>query len=183
MQSITSNNGGENSVLKIILCPVLICLCGYVGYILGKRFKNRVTQLELCELMLLKIKVYVECENIKTSEILRRLAESESLRPLTFIKLCNERLKENKNFPDMWCESLNSTKNELALKNDDYTLLKQLSEVIGSYDIDGVKNSIVVIMSEIKLRQKNAITENGTMGNLCKKLGVLTGLGVAIILI
>lgn len=170
-------------MIKILLCPILIFIGGYIGFRLARRYKNRVDELTKCELMLNKIRVYIEYENIKTSEVLSRLYMSESLEPLTFIKICHEKLKNDNNFPLMWNKSLLESKSTLSLKEEDYALLRQLSEIIGSCDANGVKNSIEVIQCELKDRIAGALEQNSVTGNLCKKLGVLSGIATAIILI
>lgn len=169
--------------MKIFLLLIIVLLCGYMGFYLAKKYSARVKLLELCELMLIKIKVYIECENMKTAEIITRLADGDSLRQLSFLKKCADKLAVNKNFPLMWCESLDEASAELALTREDFDILKQLAEVVGVCDSAGVADSIEVLRCEIEQVKEQATLLNQTTGSLCRKLGVLAGVAVGIILI
>ena len=168
---------------KLILCPMLICIGCYIGFYISHRFQSRVKQLELCDLLFQRIKVYLEYEKTPTKTLINRLASSESFIELTFIKRCNEKLETNKNFPEVWKLSLDESKSELALTKEDYEPLKQLSEIIGAYDVEAQTSGITLLENIIKLSIADAVEQNKTTGKLYRSLGILAGIAAAILVI
>ncbi|WMJ23021.1 stage III sporulation protein AB [Paludicola sp. MB14-C6] len=170
-------------MLKIILCPFFIFVGAYVGFAFSKRFQKRVKQLDLLTIMLQRIRVYLEYEKTPTKLLISKLAESESLQELSFLRRCKDKMETNINFPIVWQESLSECKQQLALEQDDYTALNQLTEVLGVYDAQAQLSGILVLETMMKQQLEEAIEQNKTMGKLYRSLGILSGIAAAILVI
>lgn len=92
-------------------------------------------------------------------------------------------METNINFPIVWQESLSECKQQLALEQDDYTALNQLTEVLGVYDAQAQLSGILVLETMMKQQLEEAIEQNKTMGKLYRSLGILSGIAAAILVI
>lgn len=170
-------------MLKLIICILLILIGSYIGFSMSKRFQNRIKQLELCDLLFQRIKVYLEYEKTPTKQLIQNLCENHSFEELIFLKKCSERLEDNINFPQAWEQGLEESKMQMALHKEDYEVLKQLCNILGAYEAQAQSNGISMLQKMIKIQQENAIEENKTTGKLYRSLGVLAGIALAILLI
>lgn len=169
--------------IQIIICPIIVFIGAYTGFYISKKFQSRVRQLELCSLLLQRIRVYLDYEKTPTKELILKLAASDSLKELVFIKQCSQELEYDMNFPKVWKKCLEDNQRTLALTKEDYQPLIQLSEVIGAYDAQAQSDEIAVIENLIKQMLEHANEESRTTGKLYRSLGVLGGIAIAVLVI
>lgn len=170
-------------ILKLFCCLLVIFIGYYAGYVKSKQYKDRVKQLSSCELFLSRLKIYMNGSNASTKELFLNLSKTDSLSELVFIDDTSKRLEFEPNFPKVFSESIEKSKTKLALKNEDYIPLLNLSEVIGSYDTQSVINSIELSKELICQSQNDALEQSQTNGKLAQSLGILLGIAVAILII
>lgn len=170
-------------IINILVGALFIGIGIYIGFLISGKYKNRVSQLGLCELMLERIKIYLEYEKTPTKSLIERLSESDSLSELTFIKRCHLRMQSEINFPQVWNECLERSKGELALNNEDYATLRQLAEVIGAYDASAQAGGIEVLQKVVNQQLEQAQGLLQTEGKMYRSLGTLAGIAVAILLL
>lgn len=170
-------------LIKLFCCILVILVCSYAGFAKARQYKNRVKQLSECELFLSRLKTYIGGSKASTQQIFLNLANTDSLSRLSFIKSTSERLITEPNFPIVFTECIEQAKTELALKNEDYIPLINLSEIIGSYDTQGVLNGIEISKELIRQSQKDAVEQSQTNGKLARSLGVLSGIAIAILIL
>lgn len=170
-------------MLKLI-CAIFFLVGGaFFGITRFKQYKDRIRQLELCELMLIRVKAYVLSEHTRTDVIIDKLCKAESLSELSFIKSADERLKTEVDFPLVWKECVKNSKNELALCNDDYEPVIRLAELLGTFDTEGIAAGLDVSIETLRQLQKEAIRTSETEGKLKKSLYMLSGAALAILII
>ncbi len=170
-------------LIKLFCCMLVIFIGAYAGFAKAHQYKDRVKQLSECELFLSRLKTYMGGSKASTKELFSNLAKTDSLSELVFIKNTSKRLEAEPNFPIVFTECIEASKTQLALKNEDYIPLLNLSELIGSYDTQEVLNGIELSRELIRESQKDAIEQSQTNGKLARSLGILSGIAVAILII
>lgn len=167
---------------KIILCMGIVWIGGYIGVLLGVRLKERVRLLELCELMLERIRVYLEYEKTPTRQLLQRLYTSDSFKQLVFLEACHKSLEDGISFKQAWTNSLERAKSSLALEKEDFDILLQLGDIIGAHDAKAQADEILLLRQLVKGQIKASNDKFITTGKLYRSLGVLGGIMAAIII-
>lgn len=71
----------------------------------------------------------------------------------------------------------------LALNNDDKEALKSLAKLLGNTDINGQLSQIHLVNNFLEEQIKDAVEAKSKNEKLYKKLGVIVGLAVVIVLI
>lgn len=172
-------------MIKLLICPIFILIGGYIGFLISKTYQNRIKQLELCDLLFQRIKVYLEYEKTPTKLLIKSLSKNETFKELNFLKICSDKLKNNINFSQAWNESLDQAKKDISisLTNEDYDILKQFGDILGAYEAKAQNNGIAMLQEMIKIQQNDAIEQNKTMGKLYRSLGVLGGISVVILIL
>lgn len=170
-------------MLKLFFCILAILVGGYVGVAKSAEYKNRVAELNDCELFLSRLKTYMTDSKLSTKELFISLAKADSLNKLTFIKSTALRLESEPNFPAAFKECIEASKKDLALKDEDYIPIINLCELLGSYDTQEVITGIDLSAELIKQSQKEAEFSHKTNGKLSRSLGILGGVAVAILIL
>lgn len=170
-------------MFKIILCILIVFMFGYIGILLSNNFKERYKQLYFCELMLNRVISYLRHENTPTKELFEKLSNISPINNLTFITYCSKYLSTGMNFSTAFNMSLEKSKKDLCLSNDDFQSISNLSLVIGASDVETQINSINSVKEQIIIYKNQAHEILETNGRLYKKLGFMFGIAVSILFI
>ena len=88
---------------------------------------------------------------------------------------------ENKNAGEAWNEAIEAS--NVMLEQEDKDILKNLGKLLGKTDIEGQLSEIELTSSFLDSQIKKAEQERERNGKLYKTLGVITGIGIVIVLI
>lgn len=82
---------------------------------------------------------------------------------------------------EAWEKCIDSTR--LILSNEDKDVLKSLGKLLGSTDIDGQINQIDMVNNFLDEQINEAMEQKNKNEKMYKKLGIIIGLGIVIILV
>ncbi len=153
-----------------------------IGISMSGNLSKRVSELELCLVLLEKIQTFLRYEQTPTGELMEKLASFKMFAPLPFVKECSRRLNQGESFPSAWEQGLNSTQNQTHLTPKDYAVLSGVAPVIGTSDAQGQISALDVIREMLNENSKEARQKKNTYGRLYRSLGVLSGIGLGIFL-
>ena len=170
-------------MLKFLLAIASIGAGTALGIYKSNSYKRRVELLGKIELLLLRIKTYFSNDRITTERMFSLLDKTDTFDDLTFVRCTSEKLKGNPDFKSAFTKSLDESKSELALKDDDYAALYNLSDVIGSYDSETVLRELDLAQSIIVGQRAQAESEYQKNGKLYRMLYILSGIALAILII
>lgn len=91
-------------------------------------------------------------------------------------------IKNNYRFVEVWEKVLDKALADLALQKDDIGILRTLGETMGKTDIEGQTRCIRLAISQLKDNEKSALYKSQKIGNAYRKISVILGIGIAIIL-
>lgn len=163
----------------IILIFVFIITC-LIGYLISKKYSNRVTELKELEIALdiLENKIKFTYEPLK--EIFEQMKNVLKGNISEIFNEVNKNL-ENDNVENAFYKSLENIKTNLL--EEDLEIIKNLSKLLGKTDKEGQVSQIELARTFIKSQIKKAEKEEEKNSKLYKTLGATVGLAFVIILI
>lgn len=156
----------------------IIIVCILIGYEKAASLSNRVRWLNEVLLMIEKVQACLKYEKMTTAELIEWLSDYESLKELTFLPLCNQKISQGLSFPIAWRQALD----EINSSEDDRKIVRQIGEVLGSTDAGNQISELAVIRSLIEQNKKLAEEEKAQKSKLYHSLGILSGIGLAILI-
>lgn len=141
------------------------------------------TQLEEALVLCSKVKTYLAYENTDTRELIRKLAREEGVSHLVFLPSVFRRVDQGQPFPSAWTQGIEQEKGRLRFTQGDLRLIRMFSDIIGKSDrktqIGGIELMEQLLQQAIASAKK--IREE--KGGLYRSLGILSGIGIAVLLI
>ena len=111
------------------------------------------------------------------------LASQRENAPLVFLKECADRCAQGQFFPQALRESVVAAKYALCLTDDDQQLLLRFGDTLGTTDIEGQLAAIDLYQNLMEGRLHEAGDRKKTLGKLYQRLGLLSGIGLAIVIL
>lgn len=112
--------------------------------------------------------------------LLEHLEGVEQFAELECIRRCGVLVQQGRTFPEGWKQAVRES--EKALGRQEAELLAGLGDVLGSADLDSQLAAIQHTKTCMQARLEQARNQEQKYGRLYRTLGVLGGLGAAIIL-
>ena len=170
-------------ILKFILLFLLFCTSIIIGYLISKRYSNRVKILKDIKsgLNIFAVKINFSCEIL--SEIFEDISNKLNGAASNIFKDTITILNENNTntIGNAWEKSIE--KNSSQLKKEDIDVLKTLGKMLGNTDIEGQINQINLVESFLEKQIEDSQEEQLRNSKLYKKLGFICGLVIVIVLI
>ena len=166
-------------ILKLITYFLIFATSTTIGVIYSNRYKKRVTELKEFKtaLNMLKTKIRFTLSPLRESF----LEISKNVQSKTKVVFENAyKLMENENATESWNRAINET--ELSLTKEDKEILSQFGKLLGKTDIYGQLNEIDLCLNFIDTQIDKAEDESKRNTKLYKSLGLVTGIGLIIIL-
>ena len=162
--------------LLVLILAQAVCI---FSFSVSSRSKRRIKNLEKCVLMFDQIETDILFSADNIYGLIMKISDENSPGFL------NEFLQQPKSVPleTRWSKSLEKLKHHDCFKSEDLRILKSFGKQLGVTDADGqVKNCA----AHKKLLQNNlstALRENEKRGNLYTTLGLLSSIGIIVLLI
>lgn len=164
--------------IKIVNLILIFVVCTYIGSIKSKTFENRVIELNKIRnaLLMFKSKIEFTYEPIKNI-----FGDISKIIYLDEKNIFNETIKKNKEIYGAWNDSIDEVKNNLSKEDKD--IIKMFGKMLGKTDIKGQVSEIVLTQSLIEKQIENAEKEREKNVKLYKTMGIVSGIGICIILV
>lgn len=167
-------------MIKFLSLIMVFAASSYAGIVIGKKYQNRVKELKemktLLSIFLTKIKLTYE----PIPEIFGEIGNLRDTNIHNIFKLAAKNMKE---MPagKAWENAIKAQNTNL--KKDDLEVLNGLSNLLGKVDIEGQIKEIELVNSFLDTQINEAEQECIKSTKLYKKLGIVVGLTIVIILI
>lgn len=167
-------------IIKYICIILVFFMTFLIGYLISKKYSNRVLELKELEIALdiLENKIKFTYEPLK--EIFEQM---RNLLKGNISEIFNEVNKnlENDNVENAFYKALENIKTNLL--EEDLEIIKNLSKLLGKTDKEGQVSQIELARTFIKSQIRKAEKEEEKNSKLYKTLGATVGLAFVIILI
>jgi stage III sporulation protein AB len=163
-------------IIKIILLLVILGISTMLGFLISKKYSNRVSQLRdlITALEIFETRINYTYDSIPDCfKFIGTHLDSEVYR--IFLKTC-ETLGKNKNITAGNCfsEVIDEEKMFLALNNNDVDIIKGLSVSLGQMDLENQSKNIRLIMHCLNGQLDYAIIDKNKNFKLYRNMGILT---------
>lgn len=111
------------------------------------------------------------------------LANEDEFSAFSFLNDCESKLKSNANIALVWKSSVVGSADRLHLDKSDLRLLISIGEILGSSDSHSQAEEFGLLSGFIGKNLESASAAYSSYGRLYRSLGVLCGIGAAIVLI
>lgn len=172
-------------ILKIVSITLIFFTCTIIGYIYGKRFSTRLENLIFIE-QCIKI---LETEIVYGSTPLPQALSNVYRKGNVKVSYIFEEIKDDliSNRRDSVYSSFLSVKdkmyNELYLNKEDVETLLSLGRILGTSDRMDQQKNFILIYNQIAALILEAKFERNKNERLYKNLGIITGIGIIILLV
>lgn len=166
--------------IKYISITLVFFVTFLIGYLISKKYSNRVTELKELQLALniLENKIKFTYEPLKDIFLQMKDMVKENISDLfNEISISSDRI----NIETAFEESLKNTKTNL--EKEDIEILKSLSKILGKTEKEGQVSQIELTQTFLKTQINKAEKEEERNSKLYKTLGATVGLAFVIILI
>ena len=166
-------------LIKYINLGAVFLITFYIGYLLSKRYSQRVLELKELQTALTLLETKIKFTYEPLPEIFLQMeAMLEGSIKLLFKKI-NEKLKES-SLQVAIEEAIKLT--PLSLINEDKIILNDLAKTLGKTDKEGQVSQIELSLSFLNSQVKKAEKEEEKNAKLYKTLGATIGMAFAILL-
>ena len=166
--------------LKFVIYILIFSLCTYIGILISKQYINRLNELKELKTALNVLKTKIRFTNEPLYDIFHEIAiNSKGNVSNLFTIICNN-LKTN-SAKAAWENALDSA--NLAINKEDRQALKGMGKMLGKTDLDGQISEINLTETFLEVQISDAKCEKDKNEKLYKTLGMVTGVGIVIILI
>ena len=165
---------------RITLYFLIFLTCSGIGMQVSKKYEERVFELEefksALNMFIAKLKFTYE----PIPEIFEQISKSIHSKPGKIFKLASINMKYV-TAGDAWEKAVDL--DLLSINNEDRSVLKNLSKLLGQTDIEGQVNQIKLTSSFLDKQIEKAEKERTRCDRLYKTLGMIIGLAIVIILL
>lgn len=171
-------------IFKIIGVVIVLVSSGLIGIQLAKQLENRLNDLRCISLALQILEKEISFLSNSFPDALICASNVRSNVSKIF-KECGMLLKSRQGYciNDAWRLSVEKNIGSTYLNDEDKEVLLNLSKSLGAYDIEHQVNSIKIALSQNELQEKKAHDIMEREVKLYKKLAVLGGLAIVIVLV
>lgn len=167
-------------VIKFILLVVVFLTTTYIGISLSNKYKDRVIDLKEMQLALNMLETKIKFTYSPLPEIFTEISEQVNSSISNIFKIADSKMK-NMNAGEAWQQAIKESNTNLNY--EDINTLRGLSKLLGKTDVEGQVSQIEIVRNFIETQIKQAEIECQKNRKLYKTLGIVTGLGIVIILI
>lgn len=143
------------------------------GAMLAERLSKRQKSLEQLLAFFRLVRLEVTHYLLPFPEVILRISDSFSVHDLGFVSSCAEMLKNGKDFPVAWEESL--VRFPLCIGNDETNLIMQFGKTVCSCDINGVEDVLDYYFERFESALTYAVSAKERYAKLFLLSGVFFG--------
>lgn len=169
--------------IKILIYSFIFLLSSLIGFLTSKKYINRVNELKEFKNSLNQFKAKIKYTYEPIPDIFLEISNSlnkNNLNISNVFKIASNKM-ELLSAGDAWNIALQM--NELNINDEDRTVLRGLSKLLGKTDINGQISQIEITQNFLETQILKAEKEKEKNEKLYKTLGMIIGLVIVIVLL
>lgn len=167
-------------LIKCIIFILIFSLSTYIGILISKQYSNRVNELNEFKIALNILKTKIRYTNEPLYNIFKEISGSLKGNVSNLFKNTCKNM-QNDLASNAWEKAIENE--PLSIKKDDRQALKTMGKMLGKTDLEGQIGEIELTESFLETQIVDAQNEKIKNEKLYKTLGMITGLGIIIILL
>lgn len=172
-------------VLKIIGSIIVLVSSGFLGYVLSRDCSRRPSELrELQGLLQMFENEISYLSNLITDAFERIYGASRSSAAIFFKATVNNLCADDSlNASQAWEKAVSENIRKTALNKEDEVILISFGKMLGNSDLEGQIKNIRLTLNQLKMQEQKAEASRVKNELMYRRLGILGGLAIVIILI
>lgn len=172
-------------ILKIIGSMIVLVSSAFLGYVLSRDCSRRPAELrELQGLLQIFENEISYLSNLITDAFEKIYRTSESSVRIFFESTVQNLLKDSSlNASQAWEKAVKENVRKTSLNKEDEEILVSFGKILGNSDIEGQIKNIRLTLNHLRLQEQKAEEERARNEMMFKRLGILGGLAIVVILI
>ena len=166
-------------IVKYIILFLILVTSSIIGKVLSKKYAHRLEELEEMQNLLNILKTKIKFTYEPIPEIFEELSKTKIKNIGNIFKSAEEKMNI-KTADISWEEAIEES--QTNLKQEDKTILKTLSKLLGQTDVEGQISQINITEKFLESQIKEAVEEKKKNEKLYTRLGTIMGLALVIVL-
>jgi stage III sporulation protein AB len=172
-------------IMKLTGGLIVMAASSLIGYILSTDFARRPQQLRALKWMLQMFENEISYMSNTLRVAFLRIAERNSGVVADIFRLTAAMLKESNgiNASEAWERAVQNIAPKSAFKPEDIEIIKDFGKILGSSDLEGQIKNIRLTINQLSIQESKAEEMRKKNEGLYRKLGLLAGAAIVIILL
>lgn len=165
-------------MIKLVICAVTIVTSSVIGIYASLRLQRRVRMLEKLILLSRELSVQIRYQALPIPVLLYNMSQREDFAELDFLYKTVEETGENGDFHICWEKYAAEIP---FLKTCDKEIILSVGRNLGNSDIDGQTAMFEMTVNMLTEYLAEANEEYTRKGKMCRSVGALVGIGIAVV--
>lgn len=172
-------------MIKLVGLLMILISCSLGGILYGSIFKRRESELRKVYRKVIDLENKILYSREPLPYALTEISEGDSTEVGTVFFNCSQKLLNNEvdDVYSAFSESINMSRDKLALKDEDFRIILDMSKSLGKLDEEGHKKIFQSSLALLKRNMEEAHELTLKNGKLYRCLGISVGLVIVIIFI
>ncbi|MGI6778083.1 MAG: stage III sporulation protein SpoIIIAB [Acetivibrionales bacterium] len=172
-------------ILKVSGCITILLCSSLIGYVLSRDLSRRPAELRDLQTMLYILENEISYLSNLLVDAFEKVIRSCNSNVSAFFKATIENLKSDRSLTasQAWEFAVRDNIKMTALNKEDEEILASFGKILGSSDIEGQVKNIRLTLKQLENQEKKAEEIRKKNEGMYKKLGILAGLALVVIII
>lgn len=167
-------------LLKCILLIMVFLIATYIGILSANRYKNRVVDLKEMQSALNMLETKIKFTYSPLPDIFEEISEHVNPNISHVFRMASIKM-DNMNATQAWEQAIDISYTNL--NKEDINTIKGLGKLLGKTDVEGQVSEIELVKKFLETQIDKAESECNKNEKLYRTLGIVSGMGIVIILI
>ena len=167
-------------IIKWMVYGLIFTTSTTIGILYSQKYQKRVLELKDFKTALNMLKTKIRFTYAPLKDIFYDISKSIKSKTAMVFETAYKNM-ERYNATNSWNNAINET--EMSITKEDREIILQFGKLLGKTDIDGQINEIELSLNFLETQIEKAEEEKQKNSKLYKSLGIITGVGLIIILI
>lgn len=172
-------------LIKLLGSILVISACTAAGYVLSRDSSRRPSHLRDLQSLLQMMENEIGYMSNLLVDAFDNIAKTNRCEVSGIFKGTSRYMKENNGIPasSAWERTLDKEMPALSLNREDRGILISFGKMLGNSDLDGQLKNIRLTLQQLRLQEKKAEENKKKNELMYKRLGLLLGIAIVIVLI
>lgn len=171
--------------MKIVGCIIVILSTTLIGLKKAEEWDVKYEEIKYFRQILLRLESEIRCAKVCLSDVFRNVSKNLRDPYDTWFQQMSMRLEQKKEggFIRIWSDTIDIYLKEVNISEKQKNQIKELGNYLGSLDISMQMKQIQLVNEQLELAMQELRDELEGKKKICRCLGVMSGIFIAILLI
>ncbi len=170
--------------LKLAGCAMILGASSFLGFSLANEYVKRQQELKQLQELMHMLETEIRYMSNLLADAFEKITEDKDTAMALFFRESASILRSESGTgaSDAWKRAVTKYSGKTALDKEDEKVLLTFGSMLGNSDTEGQLKNIKLMISRLAEREQNACEKRKKGEPMCRKLGVLAGIAVVVLL-